>query len=219
MRRRGRYRRYRVGRVIAVMLVAGALVWGGAHAGAALIVRQRLPSADALVVLGSHEWERLPVAARLAAARPHAVVLLTEPRQASASNCHLCGERVAWLEALGIPATRIEVLPRRVTNTLDEAIAAREYSESHAVRQLLVVTSPYHARRALAVFRTAFKGMDVRIGVNFDESVAVPEQWWRYPYDRAYVAYEWAAVVWYAMRHGVSPLAADSLLRNGTSAL
>ena len=193
-------------RALVVGGVVAVVAWLVSMAGSALVVRRATPDADALVVLGSHEWERLPVAARIAASQPAAVVLLTEPRQPTVSNCHLCGQRVSWLGALGVPTERVAVLPQHVRNTYDEAVAAREYSTLHRIRRLLVVTSPYHTRRALSVFRNAFKGTDVKVGIYFDESVATPAQWWLHPYDRAYVAYEWAALTWYAVRYGVNPL-------------
>jgi uncharacterized SAM-binding protein YcdF (DUF218 family) len=194
--------------VLVVAAVAGS-AWAVSMAGPLLAVSRNLPDADALLVLGSHEWERLPLAARIAATQPAAVVLLTQPSRPTASNCHLCSERVSWLGELGTPPDRVELLPRRVTNTYDEALAARQYSLMHPIRRLLLVTSPYHARRALAVFRMVFEGADVSIGVRFDDLAATPRGWWRRPYDRAYVAYEWAALTWYAVRHGVNPLLPD----------
>ena len=35
-------------------------------------------------------------------------------------------------------------------------------------------------------------------------SPARPDRWWAAPYDRAYVAYEWAAVVYYALRYRIA---------------
>jgi uncharacterized SAM-binding protein YcdF (DUF218 family) len=200
-----------------VLVVTGGVMYG---AGAALIVRQSAGPADVLLVLGSHEWERLPAAAKLAALQPESAVWLTKPKHPTISNCHRCADRAEWLAELGVQAERVTVLPRRVSNTFDEAVAAREYASMHPVRTIVVVTSPYHTRRALAVFRTAFEGTNVSVGVSFDEFVAAPRKWWWRPYDRAYVAYEWAALAWYTVRHGVSPLVSDQpRTREGASAL
>jgi len=97
------------------------------------------------------------------------------------------------------------MLTRKVTNTYDEATAAREYVTQHHDTRVMVVTSPYHTRRALATFEKVFTGSNVAIGITpaSDESPARPDRWWATGYDRGYVGYEWAAVVWYALRHGV----------------
>lgn len=174
-------------------------------AGEALVLARHVGNPDAIVMLASHEWERLPEAAALARSYPQATVLLTEPREITEHNCHRCGERVAWLAAEGVDGSRIVVLPRRVVNTRDEALSAREYAAAHGVRRLAVVTSPYHTRRALATFDHAFAGTCTAIGVvpASDRSPARPRRWWWHLYDMSYVAYEWAALLEYRLRYGV----------------
>jgi uncharacterized SAM-binding protein YcdF (DUF218 family) len=109
---------------------------------------------------------------------------------------------------LGIDRRRVTILPRLVTNTYDEALAAREFCEAHALGTLMVVTSPYHTRRALATFDTVFRGSPTAVGMHpaVRTSGAMPRRWWAGAYDRAYVGYEWTALMWYAVRHRVSPL-------------
>jgi uncharacterized SAM-binding protein YcdF (DUF218 family) len=192
--------------LLLAILSAGAVVWVGSGAGTALVSQRDLPDPDAILMLASHEWERLPVTADLAQRHPDSVVLLSQPVRPTPENCHLCGERPGWLAALGVERSRIDVMPRRVVNTYDEALAAREYMAARHLRSLLVVTSPYHTRRALATFLTVFGGGGTAIGIRpaSETSPARPDRWWAAPYDRAYVRYEWAAIVWYALRHHVS---------------
>jgi uncharacterized SAM-binding protein YcdF (DUF218 family) len=180
---------------------------GVANAGLALVVEQRLEAPDAIIVLASHEWERLPVAAGLAKATPEAVVLLTTPATITRYNCHRCAERVQWLTDAGVAVERVLVLGAKVRNTHDEAEAAVTYARIHRLESLVVVTSAYHGRRALATFRAAFRGVPVRIGLVHAPYAAGsrPERWWATPYDRWYVAYEWAGLLWYAARYQVSP--------------
>jgi uncharacterized SAM-binding protein YcdF (DUF218 family) len=81
------------------------------------------------------------------------------------------------------------------------------------LRSLLVVTSPYHTRRSLSTFRAVFDRSGVTVGIApaSATSPARPECWWLSAYDRAYVRYEWAAILYYAVRHGVPmTVAADS---------
>jgi uncharacterized SAM-binding protein YcdF (DUF218 family) len=183
--------------------VAVALV----NAGNVLVVEDPVASPDAIIMLASHEWERLPAAARLARANPHAVVLLTVPVRVTAYNCHRCGERVEWLTKSGVSVERILVLGDKAWNTHSEAAAALAYARVHRIGSLVIVTSPYHGRRALATFRTAFRDTPVRIGLVHAPYAtgSRPERWWMNAYDRWYVSYEWAGLIWYAVRFQVNP--------------
>jgi uncharacterized SAM-binding protein YcdF (DUF218 family) len=91
--------------------------------------------------------------------------------------------------------------------TYGEALACRDLIIRAGLHRVLVVTSPYHTRRALATFRAAFAGDDVQVGVvpATGTSPARPERWWMAPYDRWYDRYEWLATVYYVARHGISP--------------
>jgi uncharacterized SAM-binding protein YcdF (DUF218 family) len=196
-------------RWLTVCMVAAALALGAfLHAGRALAVTRAIGSPDAIIVLASHEWERLPLAARLARTHPHAVILLTTPLKVTASNCHRCADRVRLLTQTGIPVERVLVLQERVRNTHDEAAAARAYARMHRIGSLLVVTSPYHGRRALSTFRAAFRRSRVQVGLVSAASLARanPARWWMTPHERWYVGYEWAALAWYALTLGINPL-------------
>lgn len=162
---------------------------------------------EAILVLASHEWERLPQAAARARQTDTATILLTMPRVVTEVNCHRCAERGEWLAHLGVEPGRIAVLPRRGENTRDEAHAALEFCRQQGVKRLLVVTSPYHSRRALATFDHVFEGSGIQLGVQPSSgySSAVPERWWSAAYDRWYVRYEWSAVVFYFVRYGIAP--------------
>ena len=192
-------------------VAAVATIWPAMSAGSALVVRHDVPNPDAFISLGSHEWERLPAVARLARTASDAVVLLTQPVKPTPANCHRCAERVGWLRSLGIPSERLLILPRKVGNTRDEAIAVAEHARTSRIRRLMIVTSPYHARRALAVFESVL-GPQVVVGLHpaTEDSPARPARWWMGPYDRAYVAYEWAALAWYGLRYGIHPVVAGT---------
>ena len=189
----------------AVALVA-VVLWAGSVAGTALVVERPIASPDAIISLASHEWERLPETTRLAHRYSSAQVLLTVPSEITEYNCDDCGHRVGQLVKNGVSINRIRVLPITLSGTFGEAAAAREFSQSVRIRRLLVVTSPYHTRRSLAIFQSAFKGTGIEIGIEpaSATSPAHPAAWWRYPYDRWYVAYEWAAIPYYFVRHGVN---------------
>jgi uncharacterized SAM-binding protein YcdF (DUF218 family) len=194
-------------RAWAIGLVLVVLVLAASSAGNLLVIAHPLTRPDAVLSLASHEWERLPAAARLASANPSSAVLLTLPPSVTPYNCYDCSGRVGRLERLGVAEQRVRILPLTSPGTHGEALAALAFARQTHLRRLLIVTTPYHTRRALATFRSVFEGSGVEIGIEPATmwSPARPERWWTAPYDRAYVAYEWAAVVYYAVRYRVVP--------------
>jgi uncharacterized SAM-binding protein YcdF (DUF218 family) len=196
-------------RLLLVVLVSLSVLAMGLvtrSAGTLLVVSRPLQYPDAIVSLASHEWERLPAAAQLAARDSSSLLLLTLPQPVSSSNCHDCGGRVARLERLGVPASRIRILPLTSAGTYGEAQATLAFARQANIRRLVLITTPYHTRRSLATFGAVFDGSGIAIGVEpaSSSSPARPDRWWAAPYDRAYVAYEWAAVVYYVLRYRIA---------------
>lgn len=196
-------------RLKAFVLVIGCLTFLALASlpsvGTALVVSKPLERIDAVISLASHEWERLPLTAGVAAANPNAMVLLTLPQPATPFNCHDCDHRVDRLRLLGVAEQRVRVLPIPSSGTHGEALSALTFARETGIRHLLVVTSPYHTRRALATFEKVFEASGIEIGVEpaTASSPAQPSRWFWAGYDRAYVCYEWAAVVHYAWHYGV----------------
>lgn len=192
---------------IGVVLVVGATL--GSIAGSALVVSAPLDEPDAIIMLASHEWERLPAAARLARQYPRALVLLTVPAVVTVYNCHDCGRRPDRLVRAGVAQERVRELPITASGTYGEALALRDFLQTTRLERVLVVTSPYHTRRALATFRRVLRATVTRVGIVAAEDEGAPlhpDRWWRAPYERSYVRYEWAAMAYYWARYGVWPL-------------
>lgn len=199
-------RRVAIRRALVTIVAIPALIWTLLNAGPALVITRPLDNPDAIVMLASHEWERLPAAAAIARRYTEAVVVLTVPQTPSYWNCFRCADRVDWLSREGVDRRRIVELGG-TSNTYGEARAVRAHLEAHDLKRLVVVTSPYHARRSLMTFRSVLAGTGIQVGIApaTDTSNATPRAWWRHDLDRAYVAYEWAAIAMYAGRYGVSP--------------
>ena len=169
-----------------------------------LIREQPIAGPDTILVLGSHESERLPHAARVSARWPLARVLLTVPVTITPFNCQDCANRVRTLGAAGVPADRVHVLDARVRNTFDELAAASAWMKRTGRGRLLVVTSPYHTRRVTALADAILPGITVGVSA-CDVPGGVAWPWWSRRYDRRYVIYELAALVNNSWRHGLSP--------------
>ncbi len=196
-------RRFVLRLLLAGIPATAVLAWPAAKAGDGLIVERAIASPDAIIMLASHEWERLPAAAALARRHPAAIVMITIPLVVTTYTCHRCGERIDWLAAEGVPEWRVRAL-RGASNTHGEALAALRYSRHEKFARLAVVTSPYHTRRSLATFTKVFEGSGIEVGVvPASPAQARPDRWWLTPYDRNYVRYEWAALFHYRVKYGV----------------
>jgi uncharacterized SAM-binding protein YcdF (DUF218 family) len=200
----------RTARLVMSLLMAWWLVaWGAARA---LVVRGELERADALAVLGGSGVyvERTRHAARLfREGRASKVILTNDGQRGGWSNAlrrnPFFVERAAEeLRRAGLSPEKIEVLPRVVASTYEEAVMLREYAASHGLRSLLVVTSGYHARRALWAFERVFRGSGIAVGL---DPVAPGEQkastavWWLRPGGWQMVAGEYLKLVYYRWRY------------------
>lgn len=176
----------------------------------ALIASAPLERADAILVLGGSATyvERTQKAADLYKNGVARRVLLTND-----------GERGGWssserrntpyvelarnnLIKEGVRAEDIEILEPEVSGTIYEAEILARRAEESAWRELLLVTSAYHTRRARWTFERRFKagGVECRIGI---ESAPVGAQtpktfsWWLSPAGWNFVAGEYAKAAYY----------------------
>lgn len=213
-KRRARGRKLSRGRKLlraaAIAAAAWPLVaWAGARA---LVVRSGVERPDAIVVMaGSSAYvERARVAARLYREGRAPFVVLTNDNlrggwsSAEQRNPFFVERAAAELRSAGVPAERIEVLPRPVAGTYDEARLLGEHAAARGYDALLVVTSGYHSRRTLWSFRRALEGGGVRVGiepVEPGEQTPRPAAWWLTPRGWETVAGEYAKLVYYRVRY------------------
>lgn len=199
-RRRSRWAWLAVG----VLALAGTL---GAAAGPWLLVERRVVSPDAILVLASHEHERLPLAWQLAVDHPRAAVVLSYPATPTPDNCQQCAYRAARLVRWGLAPSRVVVMEALVWNSHDELLAAAALARDRGWRRIQVVTSPYHTRRVAALARTIM-GAQVDVGVVGASAEPIrPWVWWSRRYDGRYVVYELAAMGANGWRYGLWPWA------------
>lgn len=105
----------------------------------------------------------------------------------------------------GIPEQRLIILPTRVNSTYDEAVAVRAFAEKAGIRNILVVTSPYHSRRALWIFRRVLEPAGVEVGIDSPppgEQSPRPDRWWLSRTGWHSVALEYVKLAYYWIMHG-----------------
>jgi uncharacterized SAM-binding protein YcdF (DUF218 family) len=67
-----------------------------------------------------------------------------------------------------------------VTSTYEEAVATRDFMLKKGFKSLILVTSHYHSRRALMIFKIIFKGTGIKIFTcNVGLDVINPHRWWQ----------------------------------------
>ncbi len=176
---------------IAIILVPLAILWitFSPMLASRLVVERKLAKADVIMVLsGSAAYkQRTRKAAELYIAGVAPQVLITDD-----------GERAGWstidqrnppfvelerreLIANGVLPDAIKILPGKVTGTDMEAKALAKDMEEQPIMSVVVVTSPYHTRRALWTFEKFLDGKGVVIGMEqalHDDHYPKPATWW-----------------------------------------
>lgn len=104
----------------------------------------------------------------------------------------------------GVPGDRVARLPGRVRSTYDEALAFQTYARSQRIRSLVIVTSPYHARRALWTFDRVLAADGIAVGIDpvspGDQSPR-PGFWWLSGLGWQSVAAEYPKWVYYLIAY------------------
>lgn len=176
-----------------------------------LIVSEPLERADAIVVLSGSSTlaERTRHAAELYSQNRAARILLTTDNQqggwssSEQRNPYFHEIAVNELTRLGVSAQNIEVVTPTVKSTWDEAQLIAEYSRSHHLDSILIVTSSYHSRRALGTFRKLFGDSKTRIGIDpvpTGIQTPRPAMWWLHPRGWQLVFVEYLKLIYYLCR-------------------
>ena len=165
-----------------------ALVWP--HL---LTVKAPLEKADCLILLGGEEEARPTVTARLYVEGVAPVIFITGEGDAMTN-------RKTLLEH-GVPLEAIRIEPSS-RSTLMNARLLRPMLEKERVRTAVIVTSPFHMRRALAVFQHEIPS--IRFGI-----VPAKRVYWETPqgikgYNQS-VLMEFVKTAYYWCIHGIAP--------------
>jgi len=190
--------------LLLVALVTGYPVWFSKVWRKVLVIESPIENADAILVLGGESQARPVLAARLfqKGVAPRVFIIGTGDHPAN---------RRALLQA-GVPEDRI-LVEKDSRTTWENAEFAKPLLKAAGVRRALLVTSSFHARRALATFQQRIPGIEFgvttsRIG------------WWDTPTGRVQED-EWARIeMWkipaYWVFHGIAPWVKQPQAPEGT---
>jgi len=178
-----------------------------------LISTDRPQKADVAIVLGGGEGERLGLALRIwREGRVPAILILDSgkpllPVYTGEDSITQGGVKRRIAVRRGVPDDRVWLL-EGVWSTHDEAVRSRRFLEERGAGSAIVVTSPFHSRRARSTFRKIYRDSPIRIAVEtlpIGESQDDPVRWWTRERDQISVFTETAKILFYWNRFGVPP--------------
>ena len=164
-----------------------------------LVVSDKLDKADVILVLsGDTNGERVE----------QGVALF---KQGFASRLLMSGGQLAWqlsyadwmkkqAVADGVPASAVMVQTRS-RSTLEDAQFSLPIVRANNWHSVILVTSPYHTRRASAVFKKIYGLQGIKVMIYpVQHSDFDPHDWWQRHEDTAYVVWEYVARVMYLLK-------------------
>ncbi len=199
-----------------VLLVATLLLllaaFGFVNLGTFLALEDPIQKADAIFVLAGTPMRRALEGADLyLAGHGSALVLSRESAEGGFVELERRGiavaddierAREAFLD-LGIPAASLIVPDRMHSSTAAEAQTLRVIAQERRWRRVIVVSSPYHTRRAAFAFRRELRdtGVEVIMRPTRYETVE-PRRWWRHRSDIRSVVQEIPRLIAYVLGLG-----------------
>lgn len=136
-----------------------------------LTYKKTLTQSDALVLLAGNLETRTPAAAALFHQKRASGVLLTNDgvlrgwSRKHQRNLYAIEQAEELLLQANIPASAIIKLPFYRSGTVHDARAVRRYLQKNPMKSILLVTSDFHANRALWIFKQVLKDLPVSIAV------------------------------------------------------
>lgn len=187
-------------KILIVLVIFALLLYVGhgfllREAGKYLYYKDELKPADVIVVLAGEETERVEHGVKLFKegwSRKDRMILTGGPLIWKHTWASLMQEHAVHL---GMPKSAI-LLADKSRTTEEDVLFTKEIMDKHGYKSCIIVTSPYHSRRALKIFKK-FMGDKIKIiSAPADESWFSFDEWWRRERDRARVLDEYSKFLW-----------------------
>jgi uncharacterized SAM-binding protein YcdF (DUF218 family) len=185
--------------LIFILLLAVLVFFGRSFvldkAGNFIYEEDELKPADVIVVLAGEEKESVEYAAYLFReewSKKDRIIMSGGPLVWKYSWASLMKEHA---EYLGIPGKNI-LLEDKSRTTEENARFTKEILQKYKYRSLILVTAPYHSKRACTIFRKVM-GKDIKIiSAPVKNSWFKFNDWWKRKRDRSMVLSEYAKFLW-----------------------
>jgi DUF218 domain len=181
-------------RWIAVILVAGFSLWLASQAGSFLVRDEPRPS-DVIIVLAGETDRRPQRALELLAQGYGQRVLLDVPNNArvfGSTEMELAKKYVQELPQ----ASSIGICPIDGLSTKAESKDVERCLAHEPAKRALIVTSDFHTRRALSIFRRELPGREYSVAAARDDA-AFGVRWWAHRQWAKTFMDEWLKLIWW----------------------
>lgn len=148
--------------IIFILSILGYLFLRGA--GAFLIVAGDLAPVDAIVILGGGDEGRMDEALKLYRENYARLIILTETGNRIDEFDYLQSfDLQIQLMNNGVPSGNILITDSQVTSTLEEAEAVKQLLNRRQITSAIIITDPYHTKRAAIIFYDVFSDQEKNI--------------------------------------------------------
>jgi uncharacterized SAM-binding protein YcdF (DUF218 family) len=185
--------------LIVFALISGLLYVGHGFilekAGRYLYYKDEIKPADVIVVLAGEETERVEYGVKLFKegwARKDRIILAGGPLVWKYTWASLMKEHAIFL---GAPKNAI-LLEDKSRTTAEDVRFTKGILNKHGYKSCIVVTSPYHSRRAPKIFRKIMGDKITIISAPAEKSWFSFDEWWNRRRDRARVLDEYSKFIW-----------------------
>lgn len=178
---------------ILVLVIVGLILFGR-NAGKWLIVNNPQPS-DVIVVLAGETDHRPALALQLLdRGMAHRVLIDV---QAQSVVFKFSEVELARMYVRDLPeAASVEICPIEGLSTRDESRDAEKCLSHVASDRVLLVTSEFHTRRALSIFRHEIRGKSFTMAAAYNDT-QFGSRWWQHRQWAKTCLDEWLRVIWW----------------------
>ncbi len=176
--------------IFAVVLFLGHGVILG-KAGGYLLKSDELKPADAIVILSGEEKERIEYGVKLFKdgwARKDRIIMSGGPAVGNHTSASLMKEYAGYL---GVPG-RYVLTEDRSRSTEENAVYTKGILNRKGYRSIILVTSPYHSKRASVIFQEVLGRQVKVISAPCKRSWFSFDEWWKRRRDRDMVLSEFS---------------------------
>ncbi len=165
----------------ALVLIGTALLWQGplllTVIGSFLVVEDNPSKADAIVVLSGDGGARLEQGVELfQKGYSRWLILVGGGQQGSPPAAEVMMRQAAQM---GVPQARMLTVDQS-TSTREDALYTREVMVQQGLKSAILVTSPYHERRASLTFAKAFQDTGITVAsYPVQDDQWSPNSWWQ----------------------------------------
>ena len=179
---------------IAAVLLAGLLLAFAANAGRLLVVDAPQPS-DVILVLAGETDHRPARAVQLLEQGYGRRVVIDVPAAERIFGWNETQLAEKYVQGLS-QASSIRICPIQGLSTRDESHDAEKCLAGEGGSRILIVTSEFHTRRALSIFRHEVRGKSFSVAVAHDET-QFGTRWWTHRQWAKTCLDEWMKLVWW----------------------